>query len=90
MGEERLTGLEMALERSERQLEAERQRVDHLLTQLGWGLARIEQRLMTIEGRLGSVLTPTQWLKILGGVGLPLLVLLLTGNVDLARRLLVP
>jgi hypothetical protein len=73
----------------------------HHLSQLGWSQARIEQRLMAIETGLaprthpnghanGSGLSLVQWLKVAVGIALPLIVLLATGNVELARRLLVP
>lgn len=70
----------------------------HHLSQLGWALARIEQRLTGLGTALtpatgresGSGPTPMQWLKVLGGLALPLIVLLATGNVELARKLLAP
>jgi hypothetical protein len=75
----------------------------HHLSQLGWSQARIEQRLAAIETGLaprthphpnghanGSGLSLVQWLKVAVGIALPLIVLLATGNVELARRLLVP
>jgi hypothetical protein len=92
--------LERLLERTERLLEKERQRADwmmSLLSQHGSALARIEQRCMAIEARLGSSplqwlrhLTPAQWIKILTGLLLPLAVLVLTGNAELARKMMVP
>jgi hypothetical protein len=72
-----------------RQLTAERHRTDwliQLLSQHGSALARIEQRCSAIEASIASRLTPMQWAKILVGLALPILVLLLTGNVELARR----
>lgn len=81
------------MEELRRQLAAERRRTDwllQLLTHHGPALARIEQRCMTIEANIASRLTPTQWAKIIAGVALPVLVLLLTGNVELARRFVMP
>lgn len=72
-------------------------RVEWLLTRQDSDLARIEQRLIAmdsrlaaIEARLGSGLTATQWLKVFAALALPLMVLLLTGNVELARKMLMP
>jgi hypothetical protein len=76
-----------------RQLAEERGRTDWLLGLISHHssiLARIEQRCMAIEARLGSAMTPTQWAKIATGLLLPLAVLLLTGNVELARKLMAP
>jgi hypothetical protein len=52
---------------------------------LAMALERIERRLEAIEAHLARRLTPEQWVKILVGIGLPLLVLLLTGSVEKAR-----
>lgn len=63
------------------------------LSHLGWALVRIEQRLTAIEASLGrpaTAWTPSQWCKLLGGLLLPLLVLMITGNVELARRMMMP
>jgi hypothetical protein len=71
------------------QVDAERRRLDWLLQlmmQQGSALARIEQRCTAIEASIASRLTPAQWAKIIAGVALPLLVLILTGNAELARR----
>ena len=68
-----------------RMLQEERRRLDYWLTHIASALARNEQRLTAIEARM---LTPAQWLKILGGLILPLGALLLTGNVDIARMLM--
>jgi hypothetical protein len=54
----------------------------HVVTQL----AKIEHRLSGVEARLDRKLTPEQIIKIAIGFGLPILVLLLTGNMELARR----
>jgi hypothetical protein len=97
---QRTAALLARLEQAERQLEAERRRTDQLLSYLSHrdlALARIEQLCTRIEAAssAGSTshtggLSPVQWLKILIGLALPLLVLLLTGNVELARKLIVP
>jgi hypothetical protein len=51
-------------------------------------LARVEHRLSGVEARLDGRLTPEQIVKIAIGFGLPILVLLLTGNLELARKLI--
>lgn len=66
----------------------------HHLGNIGWSLIRIEQRLTAMEAARTQVtgresgLSPAQWLKVLAGLALPLIVLLATGNVDLARKLM--
>jgi len=54
----------------------------HVLSSIG----RIEGRLAAVELKLERRLTPEQILKIAIGFGLPILVLLLTGNMELARK----
>ena len=59
---------------------------EFLLAQNASALARIEQRLMAIEGHVTRHLTPADVAKLLAGGGLVLLAL--TGNTELAKRLL--
>lgn len=74
----------------------ERRRLDYWLMQFASAQARTDQRLMAIEAMLASTLgqqqawTTSEWLKILTGIGLPLAVLLLTRDVELARRFVAP
>lgn len=73
-------------ERLARWLEQERLRTDRLVTEYGLALVRIETRLTVIETTMGSQITPQAMAKLIVGVGLVLLAL--TGNMDLAKRLL--
>lgn len=68
----------------------------HHLSNLASAMIRIEHQLLRLElertppaGR-ESGLSPTQWLKVLAGLALPLIVLMATGNVELARKLIAP
>jgi hypothetical protein len=68
----------------------------HHLGNLASALIRIEHQLLRLESGLTpasgreSGLSTTQWLKVLAGLALPFVVLVWTGNVELARRLLAP
>jgi hypothetical protein len=61
---------------------------DWLLHRIASDLARIDQRLTAIEATLAKTVSPGEWLKAVIGLLLPLLVLLLTGNVEAARKLI--
>jgi hypothetical protein len=61
---------------------------DWLLHRIAWDLARIDQRLTAIEATLAKTVSPSEWLKAMIGLLLPLLVLVLTGNVEAARKLI--
>lgn len=58
----------------------------YLMTQHASALARIETRLMAVEACVTRRLTPQDLAKLLAAAGLVLLAL--TGNVELAKRLL--
>jgi hypothetical protein len=89
------------LERAEQRAEAERRRNEQLLTGHALTLGLINQRLAAIEAALTngrengsnpSHWHPSQWVKILVGLSLPIaaLLLALSGNIDQAKRLLAP
>lgn len=71
-------------------LETQRQiaQTEYMMGQLVSGQARIEQHLVVIEARLAESLTPAQLVKLLTGIGLPLAVLWMTGDVGAALRFL--
>jgi hypothetical protein len=61
---------------------------DWLIQRIAWDLARIDQRLTAIEASLAKAVSPMEWAKALAGLALPILVLVLTGNVEAARKLI--
>mgnify|MGYP001608437546 CR=1 FL=1 len=78
---------DMWLERLARMHDEERRRVDLLMHHHSSTLTRIDMRLESIEEGLENRLTPQALVKLLVGLGAPV-ALLLTGNVELAKRLL--